>query len=196
MIKYSQPNILSLICARQRKMRLLPPRLALGCSLQTGRLKGSKKLRRKLSKHEPRSRRGSRSGINCECEIRQHYCSGREDLVSMVSRRCRSYAEKPHKDCEDPRDVQAICEARETIGDLKLKTDKTFTVPKHLRMSADRKKVEMINLEDNVNHAHSLYRALGKKWCVDLTSFHFAKRSHAIKWNKFNTPFFFQCVYS
>ncbi|XP_051907853.1 cilia- and flagella-associated protein 44-like [Hippocampus zosterae] len=60
------------------------------------------------------------------------------------------YAEKPHKDCEDPRDVQAICEARETIGDLKLKTDKTFTVPKHLRMSADRKKVEMINLEDNI----------------------------------------------
>ncbi|XP_061603571.1 LOW QUALITY PROTEIN: cilia- and flagella-associated protein 44-like [Phyllopteryx taeniolatus] len=60
------------------------------------------------------------------------------------------YAEKPHKDCEDPRDVQAICEAKERIGDLKLKTDKNFTVPKHLRMSANRKKVEMINLEDNI----------------------------------------------
>ncbi|XP_061148876.1 cilia- and flagella-associated protein 44-like isoform X1 [Syngnathus typhle] len=60
------------------------------------------------------------------------------------------YAEKPHKDCEDPRDVQAIFEAQESIGDLKLKTDKNFTVPKHLRMSADRKKVEMINLEDNI----------------------------------------------
>ncbi|XP_061656400.1 cilia- and flagella-associated protein 44-like isoform X3 [Syngnathoides biaculeatus] len=60
------------------------------------------------------------------------------------------YAEKPHKDCEDPRDVQAIFEAEESIGDLKLKTDKNFTVPKHLRMSANRKKVEMINLEDNI----------------------------------------------
>ncbi|XP_077441864.1 cilia- and flagella-associated protein 44-like isoform X2 [Vanacampus margaritifer] len=60
------------------------------------------------------------------------------------------YAEKPHKDCEDPHDVQAICEAKEGIGDLKLKTDKNFTVPKHLRMSAVKKKVEMIHLEDNI----------------------------------------------
>ncbi|XP_054613541.1 cilia- and flagella-associated protein 44-like [Dunckerocampus dactyliophorus] len=61
------------------------------------------------------------------------------------------YAEKPHKDCEDPRDVQAIYEAKENIGDLKLKTDKNFTVPKHLRMSADKKKAEMIALEDNIH---------------------------------------------
>ncbi|XP_077352722.1 cilia- and flagella-associated protein 44-like [Festucalex cinctus] len=61
------------------------------------------------------------------------------------------YAEKPHKDCEDPLDVQAICEAKESIGDLKLKTDKNFTVPKHLRMSAVKKKVEMTNLEHNIH---------------------------------------------
>nr|XP_061836799.1 cilia- and flagella-associated protein 44-like isoform X1 [Nerophis lumbriciformis] len=60
------------------------------------------------------------------------------------------YADKPHKDCEDPRDVQAIYVAKETIGDLKLKTDKNFTVPKHLRMSADRKKAEMIELENKI----------------------------------------------
>nr|XP_061800171.1 cilia- and flagella-associated protein 44-like [Nerophis lumbriciformis] len=60
------------------------------------------------------------------------------------------YAEKPHKDCEDPQDVQAISEAKENIGDLKLKTDKNFTVPKHLRMSGAKKKVEMINLENNI----------------------------------------------
>ncbi|XP_054613707.1 cilia- and flagella-associated protein 44-like [Dunckerocampus dactyliophorus] len=60
------------------------------------------------------------------------------------------YAEKPKKNCEDPRDVQAICEAKENIGDLKLKTDKDFTVPKHLRMSADRKKAEIKDLEDNI----------------------------------------------
>ncbi|XP_061656412.1 cilia- and flagella-associated protein 44-like [Syngnathoides biaculeatus] len=60
------------------------------------------------------------------------------------------YTEKPMKNCEDPRDVQAICEAKENIGDLKLKTDKNFTVPKHLRMSADRKKAEITDLEGNI----------------------------------------------
>ncbi|XP_077479002.1 cilia- and flagella-associated protein 44-like [Stigmatopora argus] len=61
------------------------------------------------------------------------------------------YAEKPHKDCEDPQDVQAISEAKDSVGDLKLKTDKNFTVPKHLRMSGTKKKVEMIKLESNIH---------------------------------------------
>ncbi|XP_061603630.1 cilia- and flagella-associated protein 44-like [Phyllopteryx taeniolatus] len=60
------------------------------------------------------------------------------------------YTEKPKKNCEDPRDVQAICEAKENIGDLKLKTDKNLTVPKHLRMNADRKKAEITDLESNI----------------------------------------------
>ncbi|XP_061887395.1 cilia- and flagella-associated protein 44-like [Entelurus aequoreus] len=60
------------------------------------------------------------------------------------------YAEKPKKNCEDPQDVKAIIEAKENIGDLKLKTDENFTVPKHLRMSADRKKSEMTDLENNI----------------------------------------------
>ncbi|XP_057675267.1 cilia- and flagella-associated protein 44-like isoform X1 [Corythoichthys intestinalis] len=60
------------------------------------------------------------------------------------------YKEKPKKNCEDPDDVQAICEAKEKIGDLKLKTDKNFTVPKHLRMNPDKKKAEMTELEANI----------------------------------------------
>ncbi|GLD56738.1 cilia- and flagella-associated protein 44-like protein, partial [Lates japonicus] len=59
------------------------------------------------------------------------------------------YAEKPDQNCEDPRDVQAIREAKENIGDLKLKSDKDFTVPKHLRMNAERKRAELIGLEEN-----------------------------------------------
>ncbi|XP_050928726.1 cilia- and flagella-associated protein 44 [Lates calcarifer] len=60
------------------------------------------------------------------------------------------YAEKPDQNCEDPRDVQAIREAKENIGDLKLKSDKDFTVPKHLRMNAERKRAELIGLEENI----------------------------------------------
>ncbi|XP_040013967.1 cilia- and flagella-associated protein 44 [Xiphias gladius] len=60
------------------------------------------------------------------------------------------YAEKPDENCEDPQDVQAIREAKENIGDLKLKSAKDFTVPKHLRMNAERKRAELIGLEENI----------------------------------------------
>ncbi|XP_031711807.1 cilia- and flagella-associated protein 44 isoform X2 [Anarrhichthys ocellatus] len=60
------------------------------------------------------------------------------------------YAEKPNEDCEDPRDVQAIREAIENIGDLKLKLDKDSTVPKHLRMTAERKRAALMGLEENI----------------------------------------------
>ncbi|XP_044029955.1 cilia- and flagella-associated protein 44 [Siniperca chuatsi] len=60
------------------------------------------------------------------------------------------YAEKPNENCEDPQEVQAIREAKENIGDLKLKSAKDFTVPKHLRMNAERKRAELIGLEENM----------------------------------------------
>lgn len=73
-----------------------------------------------------------------------------------------SYAEKPSENCEDPQDVQAIREARESIGDLKLKSAKDFTVPKHLRMNTERKRAQLIGLEENVHantHIHTPYCA-------------------------------------
>ncbi|XP_033981538.1 cilia- and flagella-associated protein 44 isoform X1 [Trematomus bernacchii] len=60
------------------------------------------------------------------------------------------YAEKPSENCEDPQDVQAIVEAKENLGDLKLKSDKDFTMPKHLRMNAERKSTELIGLEEKI----------------------------------------------
>ncbi len=63
---------------------------------------------------------------------------------------CLSYAEKPDENSEDPQDVQAIREAKENIGDLKLKSDKDFTVPKELRMNAEKKEAQLICLEENV----------------------------------------------
>nr|XP_046230506.1 cilia- and flagella-associated protein 44 isoform X2 [Scatophagus argus] len=61
------------------------------------------------------------------------------------------YAEKPNEDCEDPQDVEAICKAKENIGDLKLKSAKDFTVPEHLRMNAERKRAQLIGLEQHVH---------------------------------------------
>ncbi|CAB1452581.1 unnamed protein product [Pleuronectes platessa] len=60
------------------------------------------------------------------------------------------YAEKPDEDFEDPQDVQNIITARENIGDLKLKTDKDYTVPRHLMMTSGRKRAELKDLEDNM----------------------------------------------
>ncbi|KAG7235618.1 hypothetical protein INR49_002428 [Caranx melampygus] len=60
------------------------------------------------------------------------------------------YAEKPDENCEDPLDVQAIHEAKENIGDLKLKSAKDFMVPKQLRMNTDSKRAELIHLEENI----------------------------------------------
>ncbi|CAJ1071125.1 cilia- and flagella-associated protein 44 [Xyrichtys novacula] len=61
------------------------------------------------------------------------------------------YAEKPDENYEDPEDVQAIKEARETIGDIQLKSDKDFKMPKQLRMNAERKRAELTSLEKNIH---------------------------------------------
>lgn len=47
--------------------------------------------------------------------------------------------------------MEAIREAEENIGDLKLKSAKDFTVPKHLRMNAERTRARLIGLEKNVH---------------------------------------------
>ncbi|XP_070707121.1 cilia- and flagella-associated protein 44 [Pempheris klunzingeri] len=59
------------------------------------------------------------------------------------------YAELSNMNHEDPQDVQAILEVKENLGDLKLKSE--FAVPKHLRMNAERKEAELIDLEQNIH---------------------------------------------
>uniref|UniRef100_A0AAY4ATV8 Cilia- and flagella-associated protein 44 n=1 Tax=Denticeps clupeoides TaxID=299321 RepID=A0AAY4ATV8_9TELE len=58
------------------------------------------------------------------------------------------YNSKPNLNYEDPEDVQAIHLATENMGDFKLKTAKDFTVPEHLRMNAEKKKVQLSTLEE------------------------------------------------
>lgn len=47
-------------------------------------------------------------------------------------------------------DVLQIKQAQDNMGDYKLKTAKDYVVPEHLRISAEKKKREMILLEEAV----------------------------------------------
>lgn len=40
--------------------------------------------------------------------------------------------------------------ATENMGDFKLKTAKDFTVPEHLRMNAEKKRAQLVHLEEKV----------------------------------------------
>ncbi|CAB1323036.1 unnamed protein product [Coregonus sp. 'balchen'] len=61
------------------------------------------------------------------------------------------YAAKPNENCEDPEDVRAIRLATEKMGDFKLKTAKDFTVPEHLRMNAEKKRAQLVHLEEKIH---------------------------------------------
>uniref|UniRef100_A0A8C8I0Z7 Cilia- and flagella-associated protein 44 n=1 Tax=Oncorhynchus tshawytscha TaxID=74940 RepID=A0A8C8I0Z7_ONCTS len=61
------------------------------------------------------------------------------------------YATKPNENCEDPEDVRAIRLATENMGDFKLKTAKDFTVPEHLRMNAEKKRAQLVHLEEKIH---------------------------------------------
>lgn len=67
---------------------------------------------------------------------------------------CR-YAETPGESWEDPQCVEAIRRARENIGDLKLKSDEDYVMPKNLRMNAEQKRAQLISLETKV-YSHIL----------------------------------------
>ncbi|XP_061589187.1 cilia- and flagella-associated protein 44 [Cololabis saira] len=57
------------------------------------------------------------------------------------------YAEKPEKDYVDPKDVQAICEARQNIGD--------FIRVKHLRINSEKKKEEKMALAAKIRETQT-----------------------------------------
>ncbi|KAM6977661.1 cilia- and flagella-associated protein 44 [Aplochiton taeniatus] len=60
------------------------------------------------------------------------------------------FAAKPNENCEDPEDVKAIRHATENMGDFKLKTAKNFTVPEHLRINAEKKRIQLVVLEEKI----------------------------------------------
>ncbi|XP_069800651.1 cilia- and flagella-associated protein 44 isoform X2 [Dendropsophus ebraccatus] len=71
------------------------------------------------------------------------------------------YKTKPSEDYEDPADLLAIKNAKENMGDFKLKTAKDYTVPEHLRINAERKRNELAMLESMIHeHKSSMNRSI------------------------------------
>lgn len=60
------------------------------------------------------------------------------------------YNTKPDDDYEDPADVAAIKEAKDNMGDYKLKTAKDYVVPDHLRMNVEKARGRLLILKDLV----------------------------------------------
>ncbi|XP_072902159.1 cilia- and flagella-associated protein 44 isoform X2 [Hemitrygon akajei] len=61
------------------------------------------------------------------------------------------YLSQPDDNYEDPNDVAAIKDAQEHMGDFKLKTASDYTVPEHLRINAEKKRNQLIHLEELIN---------------------------------------------
>lgn len=59
-------------------------------------------------------------------------------------------ATKPDKDKENPDDVDAIREAEANMGDFKLKSDPNYVVPEGERMNKEKKRRQMILLEEGM----------------------------------------------
>ncbi|XP_033757971.1 cilia- and flagella-associated protein 44-like isoform X3 [Pecten maximus] len=58
---------------------------------------------------------------------------------------------KPDDDYEDPADVSAIKEAKDNMGDYKLKTAQDYVVPDHLRMNVEKARGRLLILKDIIH---------------------------------------------
>ncbi|XP_052805423.1 cilia- and flagella-associated protein 44-like isoform X2 [Mya arenaria] len=61
------------------------------------------------------------------------------------------YATKPDDDYEDPEDISGIKEAKDNMGDYKLKTAHDYVVPDHLRMNVDKARGRLLVLKDLIH---------------------------------------------
>ncbi|XP_075762751.1 cilia- and flagella-associated protein 44 isoform X2 [Pelodiscus sinensis] len=74
------------------------------------------------------------------------------------------YKGKPSDNYENPKDVQDIKEAQENMGDFKLKTATNYKIPEHMRMNAEKKKMQLRSLEAAI-HEKKLNM---NKWIISL----------------------------
>ncbi|KTG29183.1 hypothetical protein cypCar_00002686 [Cyprinus carpio] len=97
---------------------------------------------------------GSRKLASREAEKLRKAAEKAEKARAMIEKRKKEWAElyasKPSEDYEDPKDVEAIRLAKEKMGDFKLKSAKDFTVPEHLRMNVEKKRVQLVELEKKI----------------------------------------------
>ncbi|XP_019404351.1 PREDICTED: cilia- and flagella-associated protein 44 isoform X2 [Crocodylus porosus] len=71
---------------------------------------------------------------------------------------------KPSDNYENPKDIQEIKMAQENMGDFKLKTATNYKIPEHMRMNAEKKKMQLASLEV-VIHEKKLNM---NKWIISL----------------------------
>ncbi|KYO22379.1 cilia- and flagella-associated protein 44 isoform A [Alligator mississippiensis] len=71
---------------------------------------------------------------------------------------------KPSDNYENPKDIQEIKMAQENMGDFKLKTATNYKIPEHMRMNAEKKKIQLASLEV-VIHEKKLNM---NKWIISL----------------------------
>ncbi|XP_065145847.1 cilia- and flagella-associated protein 44 [Paramisgurnus dabryanus] len=93
--------------------------------------------------------RSSKSGKLANREAEK--LSKAEEIQARIKERKKEweqfFASKPSKDYEDPKAVEAIRLAKEKLGDFKLKTAEDFTIPEHLRMNVEKKRIQLMELE-------------------------------------------------
>uniref|UniRef100_A0A8D0G0V4 Cilia- and flagella-associated protein 44 n=1 Tax=Sphenodon punctatus TaxID=8508 RepID=A0A8D0G0V4_SPHPU len=74
------------------------------------------------------------------------------------------FKSKPSDNYEDPKDVQDIQEAQENMGDFKLKTATNYKIPEHMRMNAEKKKIQLGSLEVAIHEK----KLIMNKWIISL----------------------------
>ena len=75
------------------------------------------------------------------------------------------YRNKPDENYEDPKDKSAIKEAKENMGDYKLKTAKDYVVPESQRVNAEKKRLQLLKLLDQV--CNSFCTESRRTWFID-----------------------------
>src|SRR4029078_459843 len=81
-----------------------------------------------------------------EAELRKQ--ARQERAVQLA----RLKAAKPDKNTDDPADVAAVQWAERNMGDYKLKSDPNYIVPESQRVNAERKRRQMVLLQESVHY--------------------------------------------
>ena len=88
---------------------------------------------------------GRRAGVS-EAELRK------QARVERAAQLAKLKAAKPDRNVDDPADVQAVQYAEKNMGDYKLKSDPNYIVPEHQRVNAERKRRQMVLLQESVHY--------------------------------------------
>lgn len=97
-----------------------------------------------------RSRGGQGTGASrnagvSEAELRKQARDERKKQLEKLK------ASKPDKNVDDPMDVAAVQYAERNMGDYKLKSDPNYVVPENQRVNAERKRRQMVLLQESVH---------------------------------------------